>query len=596
MSILLTLGVLALALVCFISEWFPADITAIGVMVLLMVLGLVSPEEGISGFSSSATITVLAMFVLSAGIARTGVMQLMSDLLMRWGGKRPTQQIITLGVLVGPVTGLVNNTAVVSVFLPIVEEWCRQRRISVSKVLMPLSYLTILGGMLTLLGTSTNILASGLSEQLGYGAFGIFEFTQLGIMTFLIGLTYIAIASPVLLKARKAPPNGTIAGDYQLKEYVTEVVVAPRSSLVGQTLQASQIQRKFDLDVLELVRNNNHFPQPLADKTLYAGDILIVRSSREELLKIRDEKGLDILPEVKFGSKSVESDLSSDQEGLAEVLVTGNSNLIGSTLKDLRFRQRYNVTVLAIRRGEEVVRERLGKVTLRFGDLLLLQGPKQSFIGLQTSQDLLVIEQRDMENLRPEKAPIAIAIALSVVLLAAFNVFPILVSALVGVMLMVITGCLKPGEVYESVRWDVIFLLAGLIPLGIAMENSGATAWLAERLVQVGGELPSYGLLTFFFVITVFLTEILSNNASVVLMLPIAARVAQTLDFEPFAFMLVVTFAASLSFMTPIGYQTNTMVYSAGGYRFLDFTRFGAPLSLIMTLVVPPLVLWMYGV
>jgi di/tricarboxylate transporter len=269
--------------------------------------------------------------------------------------------------------------------------------------------------------------------------------------------------------------------------------------------------------------------------------------------------------------------------------------LVGSTLKDLRFRQRYNATVLAIRRGQELVRDRLGKVSLRFGDLLLVQGPKESFLGLQTSQDLLVMEQRDVETLRRDKAWIAVAIGVGVVILTALNWLPILVSALIGVLLMVLTGCLKPGELYGAVRWDIIFLLAGLIPLGVAMDKSGATTWLAQNLVALGGDLSGYWVLLFFYIITTLLTEILSNNASVVLMLPVAAEVAKTLDLNPFAFMFAVTFAASNSFMTPIGYQTNTMVYGPGGYRFLDFTRVGAPLNLLMTLVTPILIVLIYG-
>ena len=264
-------------------------------------------------------------------------------------------------------------------------------------------------------------------------------------------------------------------------------------------------------------------------------------------------------------------------------------------MKDLRFRQRYNTTVLAIRRGSELVKGRLGKIPLRFGDVLLVQGPKQSFIGLQTTRELLVLEQRNVEMMRQDKAGIAVAIGLAVVLLAAFNIVPILVSALAGVVLMVLTGCLRPGEIYGAVRWDIIFLLAGLIPLGIAMENSGTTQWLADRIVVLGGELSGYWILTFFFLVTAFLTEILSNNASVVLMLPIAASVATTLELNPFAFMFAVTFAASNSYMTPIGYQTNTMVYGAGEYKFFDFTRVGAPLTLLMALIIPLLIIWIYG-
>lgn len=591
MAIFLTLSVLVLALIGFITEWLPVDLIAIIVAVVLMLLGLVTPEEGISGFGNSATITVMAMFILSAGIARTGVIQAMRDWLLKWGGKTTTQQILVMGAVVGPISGFINNTAVVAVFLPLVEEWCKKREISASKLLLPLSYVTILGGTITLIGTSTNILASGLSKELGYGEFSLFAFTPLGILTFLIGLIYLVLAAPRLLPDRTV--GDLIGAEYDLKEYVGEVAIAPRSGLVGQTLRQSELQRKFDLDVLELIRNDTHFPQPLADKMLSAGDILLVRGRREDLLSIKDQKGVEILPDVQFGS--LKDQLTSGEEKIAEVLILSNSRLIGSTLKDLRFRQRYNATVLAIRRGQELVRERLGKVRLRFGDLLLVQGPKESFLGLQTTRELLVLEQRSLETLRQDKAWIAVAIAVGVVLVAALDWLPILVSALAGVVLMVVTGCLKPGEIYSAVRWDIIFLLAGLIPLGIAMENSGTTEWLADKLVAMGGELSGYWILTFFYVATSLLTEIISNNAAVVLMIPVAAEVAKTLALNPLAFMFAVTFAAYNSFMTPIGYQTNTMVYGPGGYKFLDFTRIGGPLNLIMAIVTPLLIVWLYG-
>ncbi|NEP44015.1 MAG: SLC13 family permease, partial [Okeania sp. SIO2H7] len=448
---------------------------------------------------------------------------------------------------------------------------------------------------ITLIGTSTNILASSVSQQLGYGEFGLFQFTTLGIIVFILGLTYLAFAAHKLLPNGKKNRTNTVEAGYGLKDYLSELVVAPRSSLIGQTLQQSEIQRKFDLDVLELIRNKARFAQPLADKELKAGDILVVRSNRDDLLKIKEERGLEILPEVQFKDEPIEEVLSSGEEKIGEVLILSNSRLIGTTLKEIRFRQRYNVTVIAIRRGAELLKGRLGKIPLRFGDLLLVQGPKQSFIGLQTTRELLVLEQRDAENLRQKKAPVAIAIALAVILLAAFNLVPILVSALAGVVLMVLTGCLKPGEIYGAVRWDVIFLLAGLIPLGVAMDESGATQWLAAGLLAAGGNLSGYWILTFFFIVTTVLTSILSNNASVVLMIPIAVEIAKSLGLNPLAFMFAVTFAASNSFLTPIGYQTNTMVYSPGGYKFMDFIKVGIPLTILMTIFTPLLIIWIYG-
>lgn len=593
MTIFLTLGIIVLALVAFVTEWVPVDITSLLVAVVLMAFGLVTPDEGISGFGNTATITVMAMFILSAGIARTGVVQTLSGYLMRWGGKHPARQVFVLGAIVGPITAFINNTAVVAVFLPVVEDWCKKQGISVSKLLIPLSYATVLGGMITVIGTSTNVLASELAKKLGYGEFHLFQFTALGLITFLAGLIYLTLFAPALLPDRKPVEMNDVGEDYQLKAYVSEVVIPPGSSLIGQTLRSTSLQRKFDIDVLELIHNGNHFPQPIADKVLSAGDILLVRGKQEELLKIKAERGLDILPDVKFGN--LEADLSSEEEGIAEVMLLHNCGMIGSTLKDVRFRQRYNATVLAIRRGQEVLRERLGKVPLRFGDLLLVQGPKQSLLGLQTSQDLLVIEQRDLETLRQDKAWIALTIILGVIIVSGFNWLPILVASLIGVVMMVLTGCLKPGELYGAVRWDIIFLLAGLIPLGIAMDKSGTTQWLAERLVELGGGLSGYWILMFFYIATNLLTEILSNNAAVILMLPVAVKAATALSLNPYAFMYAVTFAASNSYLTPIGYQTNTMVYGPGGYKFLDFTRIGLPLNILLTILTPLLIVLFYG-
>ena len=596
MSIALTLCILILALISFALEWFPVDFTALLVAILLMVFGIVTPEEGVSGFSNPATITVMAMFILSAGISRTGAIQIVGDWLLKWGGNTSQQQTFVMSGFVGSITAVINNTAVVAIFLPIIEEWCKKQKIPVSRMLMPLSFATILGGTITLIGTSTNLLASSISEQLGYGTFSLFQFTEAGIIKFGIGIIYLTFASSWLLPNRNPTNNGnSYEQSYQLKDYVSELVISPRSNLIKQTLRSSEIQRKFDIDVLEIIRDGIHFSQPLADKVLKAGDILLVRGTKEEILKIRDEKGLDILPAIKFKDDNVASQLTDNEEGIAEILILSNSRLVGSNLKDLRFRQRYNATVLAIRRGEEVLRDRLGQVPLRFGDLLLVQGPRESLSGFQTTRELLVIEQGNREGLRLEKASIAVAIVFGVIISAALNLMPILVSALVGVVLMVLTGCLKPGEIYGAIRWDVIFLLAGLIPMGIAMEKSGATTWLADKILIVGNNFSGFWVLIFFYFVTTILTEILSNNASVILMIPIAVKVAESLTINPFAIMFTVTFAASNSFMTPIGYQTNTMVYSPGGYRFRDFTRFGAPLSLIQGIITPFLVIWLYG-
>jgi di/tricarboxylate transporter len=596
--IVMTLVILTEAFIAFIAEWLPVEITAILVSVILMLCKLVEPDAGIAGFGNSATVTIMAMFILSAGIAKTGVIQKIRDALIKWGGKNINQQIFVLGTIVGPITAFINNTAVVALLMPVIEDWAKKTNTSVSKLLMPLSYITILGGMITLIGTSTNITASGVIKKLnveGLSEFGLFQFTILGSITFATGLLYLAFFSPKIIPNRKPANSDLVSEDYNLKDYVTEVIIKPRSPLIGKTVNSSEIQRKLDLSVLELIRDGAHFPQPLGDKNLMAGDILLISGSREELLKIKEEKGIDILADVQFQDEELEKELTSDQEKVAEILILSNSRLIGSTLKDMRFRQRYNATVLAIRRGEELIRSRLGQIPLMFGDLLLVQAPKQSFLGLQTTRELLVLEEQEIESTRSNKAWIAVAIGLSVVILSAITDVKIHVASLAGVVLMIVTGCLKPGEIYGAVRWDVIFLLAGLFPLGDAMDSSGTTEWMAKGLTSFAGGFSGYWLLTFFYITTSFLTAILSNNAAVILMIPIAVQVAMAVDLSPFAFALTVTFAASNSYLTPIGYQTNTMVYGPGGYKFLDFTKVGLPLNILLTFLTPALIMLIHG-
>ena len=594
-EILLTLSVVVLALICFVKEWFPADITAIFVMVLLMALKLVSPEEGISGFSNNATITVMAMFILSGGIARTGAVTLISDFFERRSSQSTHSQILVMGAVIAPISGFINNTAVVAVFLPVIENWCQQQKISSSKLLMPLSFMAILGGMLTLIGTSTNVLASGLSEDLGYQPFELFQFTGLGLITCTVGMLYLAFIAPRWLGDRRSIHQEDMLENYQAKAYLSEIVIPPGSKLIGQTLNTSRLQRKFDLDVLELIRGKQRLQPPVANELLQAGDIFLVRASQSCLLEVQSERFIQILPATKFDSASSRGSLGLVEQNLAEVLLLPSSPLVGSTLKETHFRQRYNATVLAIQRGEEILLDRLGKIPLKFGDMLLLRSPQQSLVGLKTNPGLIVIEKPDLEVLRRDHALTAVAILSGVIVVAAFEWLPILVSAWIGVALMLLTGCLKPGEIYNAVRWDVIFLLAGLIPLGIAMENSGATEWIANQLATIGAQLSPYWVLTLLFVITSIVTEIISNNACVVLLLPVAVKLAVTLGLNPYAFMFIVTFAASNSFMTPIGYQTNTMIYGPGGYRFSDFIRVGGPLNLIMAIITPPLIILLFG-
>ncbi|HED04970.1 MAG TPA: SLC13 family permease [Candidatus Fraserbacteria bacterium] len=569
--------IIAAALVLFVSERFPIPLVALSISVVLMLTGLVTPAEGISGFSSPATITVLAMFVLSAGLQKTGIVRSLGELIIRFAGGNQYKGLAAIMLVAGGLSAFINNTAVVVVLLPTVIILARRTALSPAKLLIPLSFSSMLGGLGTLIGTSTNILASDVANKLGYGPISMFEFTKLGVIVFLVGGVYLLLFSGRLLPERRGPREERTES-YHLRDYLTELVILPDSPLVGSTVAQCRLRQLSDADVLEIIRAGSKLEQPFADERLQAGDVLMVRGKVQTLLRVRRSAGIKILPEVQLR----DSDLVADRMGLLEVLISPTSHLIGRTLEEIRFRNRYNATVLAIQRHGEAIREQLSKNRLAVGDALLIQGPSAVLEMIQASPNFIIVGEVPHETLRREKTPIALGIIIGVVLLAALNVLPILVTALAGAVLMVLTGCLEMSEFYEAVRWDVIFLLAGIIPLGLALENTGAAASIAQYAVGLSSVLPPLLILGLFYVLSMLLTEMISNNATVVLLIPIATAAATDLGLNPQAFIMTVMFAASMSFLTPIGYQANTLVYSAGGYKFTDFFKVGAPISLIL--------------
>jgi di/tricarboxylate transporter len=444
-----------------------------------------------------------------------------------------------------------------------------------------------LAGVITLIGTSTNILASVLSAREGYGAFGMFEFARIGLLVFVTGAVYILFIGRKLLPERHAEPE--ITEVYQIKEYLTEVIVLPDSPLVGKSVLESQLRKQFDIDVWEVLRDGQKLAHPLAEKILRADDILFVKANTRQLGKIKDKEGLDIVSEVRLGGL----ERKSDRRELLEVVIGSNSDLIGGTLQTTNFRHRYYCTVIAIRQRGQLIRQRLGQIHLHFGDTLLLRGTTVALAQIKREPGFIVGEEVPPEEFRTEKIPVALAIIGGVVILAALGQ-PILVTALVGCVFMVLTGCLKMNELHQSIRLDVIFLLAGVIPLGLVLE-SGAAQLLANLAVQSAGYVPSLIVLGIFYLMAMLLTELISNNATVVVMVPVAVATATTLGLDPKAFILAIMFAASTSFSTPVGYQTNTMIYGPGGYKFLDFTRVGLPLNLLLVIVTPLYIYLVWG-
>ncbi|RLM56951.1 SLC13 family permease [Halobellus sp. Atlit-31R] len=588
------------ALALFVTEPVPVDVTAIGVMVALLLIqpasaalsamGLAAepivlfadyPADALSGFSSEATLTVLAMFILSDGVQRTGVVQRLGARIASFTEDSMDRQLsATIGV-VAPISGFINNTAAVAILLPMVTDLAERGGTSPSKLLLPLSYASMFGGMLTLIGTSTNILASELSGRLIGRSFTMFEFTQLGIVVSIVGTAYLLTVGRWLTPER-IKPEQDLTEEFEMGEYLTEVVVREDSPLVGQQVGRALEETDFDVDLIQLIRGGEVFLEPLAPKQIQAGDVFALRTDRSTLVELLDVEGLDVVPTAVDES---ELEAGEARQNLVEVVIGPGSSLVGESLVSASFRQRYDATVLALRRGQELIRRRMDNVTLRVGDTLLVQATADSIERLDANRDFIVAQEIEQHDFRGEKTPIAVGIVVAVVALAALDVLPIVVSALAGSLAMVATRCLRPAELYEAVQWDVVFLLAGVIPLGIALESSGGATLLAGVVVAAGDLLPPIGVLAVFYLLTALLTNVVSNNASVVLMIPVAVEAAQTLGASAFSFVLAVTFAASTAFMTPVGYQTNLFVYGPGGYRFSDYLRVGGPLQLVFAAV-----------
>ncbi|MBW0168095.1 MAG: SLC13 family permease [Vulcanococcus sp.] len=589
---LITLLILLGAIVMFVGGWLAPELTGLLAASLLIVTGVLKPSEAMEGFGSPSLITLMGLFALSSGLFRSGGLDRLRALIGSDAVRSPKRMIAVMVAAVGPVSAFVPNTPIVASLLPVIEGWCQRRRISPSKVLLPLSFATVLGGTLTLLGSSVNLLASEVSSKLGYGAFGLFSFTPIGIGIWLIGGVVM-----VLLADRFLPDRGTDDDDLIASlasgGYLTEVEIPAGSELIGQSLHASRLQRRFDVDVLELHRGPERFLPPLADRTLVLGDRLLLRCSREDLLRLQQDHTVVLAPTPEAEDPS-RPDQQNNQR-MVEVLLPAGSTLAGDCLRDLRFRQRYNVTVLALRRGNAVLRERLGRAQLREGDVLLLQGPKDAIRGLQANNDLVVLEQLEKDLPTVSRKRIALVIGALVILLPAFELMPLVAAVLLGTVAMVASGCLRAGELQRAIRLDVILLLGSLASFSVALEKTGLASALAQALLLGLHNWPVYAALLVVFLFTTLLTEVMSNAATVAMLIPIAGQLAQGLGQPPMAFIYAVLFGASQSFLSPVGYQTNLMVFGPGRYRFLDVPRYGFPLTIAMTITVPFLICRWFG-
>jgi di/tricarboxylate transporter len=609
-QILLTIAITIGALGLFVWDRIRADVVGIIVMTVLILSGLVTINEGLSGFANEAMVTVAAMFVLSAGLVRTGGIDLLGKWVARLAGKSEFRLLLVSIAIVVPLSAFINNTPVVVVMIPLVLGLSRKIGARSSKLLMPISFASQLGGSLTLIGTSTNLLVAGLVLEMGMERIGLFQVTPAALVLTVIGVAYLLTFGRWLAPVRVA--SADLISAYDLREYSSVLIVQPESPVVGLSIGDVRFASEYGFQILAIDRKGHRIDTPGPSTILHADDSLVVRGKVQDLAKVEEimhlkiatpEEGPEWGPTIEGEAEGIAEngelpvapesgvEVSGGRPHLAEVMVPPRSRVVGRTIRELNFRSSFGVPVLGMERHGTPIVTRMRDVQLAPGDLLLVRGDAPALNRIHERRDLALLGPLEIPARRLGKLRIAVFILAVVVTLAALNIVPILVSALGGVIAMFLTGCVTPDEAYEEVDWMVLVLLGSIIPLGIAMQNTGTAEFIASQLLQLTSPMGLFGTLAAFYLLTSLLTEMISNNAAAILLTPIAIASAGALGADPLPFVVAVMIAASNSFMTPIGYQTNTFVYGPGGYRFGDFFRVGAPLNLILiltaTFVIP---------
>ena len=586
-EIAFVLGLTVCAVVLFVTEKFSTDIVAILVMIVLLVFRVLTPAEGLAGFANTATVTVGAMFVLSAGMFRSGAVNFVGKALGRLARHSSRLMLFVLMVGVGVLSSFLNNTAAVAILIPVVIVVARRAKTSPSKLLMPLSFASMFGGMCTVLGTSTNILASSIAEQAGLQAFGMFEFTKLGVIFFAVGVAYMMALGRRLVPDHRG--QGDLTTSFGLGDYLTDLVLQTESKSVGHSLASAPLVKELNIDVLQILRGEDTL-RPTPETILREGDVLRIQGDLRTINELKGRAGVTFGMSMKWRDEH----LHSTDTRLVEAVVGPSSPLAGKSLAESRLRANYGASVLAIRQHGTLRYGQFENITLMPGDALLIDVPNDQIEHLTQQRVFLVVSRAGIPRFDWRKASKAVAIVVAVVVVAATGLLPIVAAAATGALMMVLSGCVSTEEAYGAIEWNVLFLLAGMLSLGAAMEKTGASTMLANGMIDSVGGFGPLALLAAFFGATMLLTEVMSNNATVALLLPIAITTAQALDVDPHAFMFAVIFAASSSFMTPVGYQTNTMIYGPGQYRFKDFVRVGAPLNLIFWVLGTLLIPWFW--
>lgn len=584
--------VLGLALGSFLWEKISTDLTALVVFsTLLIAASLYSSEsfpttaEIIGVLANPAPMTIACMFILSAALEKTGAIDNFATLFSRFTKLGYFPFILAMGLLIGSMAAFVNNTPVVVIMMPIVLKLAKEMRVPASKLLIPLSYISILGGTCTLIGTSTNLLCNGIIQKAGLPGLGMFELGKIGLVVSAVGIGYIALLGKKLLPVRETLTS--ILSADERKEFITEAYVKPGSDLIGQKVKHTRLGKSRGIRVIEILRDGVGLVEDSANVRLEAGDRLVMACRPSGIAEAREFKDMDFIAAQGLDMQQI----AAHEGSIVEGVVSPNSSIIGRTVREINFRQRFRMVTMAVHRGGKNLREKIEILPLKAGDILLMMGTDTAIENLRSSNDILLLDRPHIPSKKePFKLQIAIAALLSVITIATFNLLPIVVAAIAAVAVVLTTGCVKAKDAYQSIEWNILILIYGMMGLGVCMEETGASALVVNTITDIvrGNFQQSwqpYVMLAAVYTLTWILTEILSNQATVVLMTPLVISMGVTLGVDPRPFIIAVCIGSSLSFTTPIGYQTNTYVYSAGGYKFTDFIKFGLPLNLICLVI-----------
>lgn len=578
---ILVLAILLIAVILFASEKLRADVVALLVLLTLIVTGLVTVDEAFQGFASPAVVTVWAVFIISGSLQRSGVADVIARQLLRWAGNNETRLLLFLMIGAGFMSAFMNNIGAVAILMPAVISIGRRLEISSSKLLMPLAFAALLGGNMTLIGTPPNILAASIMQDYGVEPFAFFDFLPTGLLVLGAGVLYMILVGRRLIPDRIPP--GSLSQEYHVRDFLTEVQITAGSQLIGKRIKETDLGSEYDLSVVYVNTHEASLVSPSSEYTLEEHDILLLKGRPEAIVRASEFYGF--LPTADFSPGNWSAEAESEDFHLAEITLAPNSSLERQTLAEINFRDRYGLSVLAVRHDGVDQVNRLSNFSVRFGDSLLVQGPSEKFKRLLNDSNLLLLESPSIERRRTHKIPLAAAILLAVLILAALGLLPVAALMLAGALFMVLGGVLRMDEAYRAIDWKAVFLIAGMLPLGTAMEKSGTAQLMADQLVAFSGEMGAVAVLMTIFVSTALLTEVISNAAAAVLVVPIAIDVAVGLGLRAQPFVMATVIAASTSFLMPIGHQVNIIIFGAGGYKFFDYARVGVWLNIILLLI-----------